>query len=73
MALAKQQFDFYSTELVNENPYSSDNDKAAIARARLYLAKFAGIDRYYLQMINDADRSQSGGRASAGNSRIPAT
>jgi len=57
VALAKQQFDFYSTELVNENPFSSDNDKAAIARARLYLAKFAGIDRYYVQMINDADRS----------------
>ena len=57
VALAKQQFDFYSTELVSENPFSSDNDKAAIARARLYLAKFAGIDRYYLQMINDADHS----------------
>ena len=57
VTLAKQQFDFYSNELVSENPFSSDNDKAAIARARVYLGKFAGIDRYYLQMINDADRS----------------
>lgn len=57
LSLAKQQFDFYSTELIAENPYSPDNDKAAVARARLFLAKFAGIDRYYLKMINDADHA----------------
>jgi len=57
--LAQQQFDFYSTELTSENPYSSDNDKAAIARARLYLGKFAGVDRAYQLMINDADRNNA--------------
>ena len=59
LALARLQTDFYSTELAGENPYSSDNDKAAIARARIYLGKFAGIDRYYLQMINDGDRANA--------------
>ena len=32
LALARLQTDFYSTELAGENPYPSDNDKAAIAR-----------------------------------------
>ena len=32
--LAQKQFDFYSTELIAANPYSNDNDAAAIEKAR---------------------------------------
>jgi type VI secretion system protein ImpL len=52
--LAKQQFDFYATELAIDNPFSSDNSPRAISNARSYLSKFAGIDRYYLPLISEA-------------------
>jgi type VI secretion system protein ImpL len=54
VALAKAQFDFYSTELADANPFSATNDAKAIARARLYLSQFAGIDRFYLPLIAKA-------------------
>ena len=53
-ALASRQFDFYSTDLVTDNPFSSANDTLAIARARNFLAQFAGIDRYYLPLLAKA-------------------
>jgi type VI secretion system protein ImpL len=52
--LAKQQFDFYASELAIDNPYSSDNSPQAVANARSYLSKFAGIDRYYLPLLSEA-------------------
>jgi type VI secretion system protein ImpL len=55
--LAKQQFAFYSTELLAANPYSSDNDAATVTHARTYLSKFAGIDRYYFPLLSEAARS----------------
>ena len=54
--LIRSQFDFYSTELLAANPYSSSQDSAAIARARLYLGNFSGIDRYYLPLKADVSR-----------------
>lgn len=54
LELGKQQFDFYSTELTTANPYSLAPDSLAVARARQYLSKFAGIDRYYLPLLAEA-------------------
>jgi len=57
VSLAKQQFDFYASELAKENPYSSDNEPRTVAQARGYLAKFVGIDRYYWPLLNEAGRN----------------
>jgi type VI secretion system protein ImpL len=54
--LARQQFDFYADELAAENPYASDHDPLAVSRARIYLSKFSGIDRYYFPLLNEAER-----------------
>jgi type VI secretion system protein ImpL len=55
-ALARTQFDFYSGELLVENPYSSSADTVAINRTRSYLSNFGGIDRYYLPLKADVSR-----------------
>jgi type VI secretion system protein ImpL len=52
--LAQKQFEFYSDELKEENPYSSENDAASIEKARRYLAQFAGADRVYAFMLSEA-------------------
>ena len=59
MDLAHRQFEFYSAELANSNPYTSDNDAGAIARARAYLGKFGGIDRYYFPLISQVSQKTS--------------
>lgn len=56
-ALAEKQFAFYSEELRDANPYTSDNDGAAIEKTRRYLAQFAGFERVYRAMLTDAARS----------------
>jgi len=55
--LAQKQFDFYSTELIAANPYSNDNDAAAIEKARKYLSLFAGTDRVYAFMVAEAAKN----------------
>jgi type VI secretion system protein ImpL len=55
-ALAKTQFDFYSTVLPAANPYSSTNDPAAIARARNYLSLFGSTDRLYATLVEKASQ-----------------
>jgi type VI secretion system protein ImpL len=59
LALARQQFDFYSTELAIANPFSSTNEPTAIERARNYLSQFGGIDRFYLPLLAEASRKYS--------------
>ncbi len=54
--LAKKQFDFYSVDLARGNPFSEQNDAAAIDRARVHLAKFSGIEQIYQFMLADASR-----------------
>jgi type VI secretion system protein ImpL len=54
LKLAQAQFDFYSEDLVRENPYSSENDAAAVDRSRRYLAQFTGYDRVYASMLREA-------------------
>jgi type VI secretion system protein ImpL len=57
MGLAQKQFDFYSDELKIENPFSSDNDANAIAKARRYLGQFAGFERVYQAMLSDSTKN----------------
>jgi len=55
--LAKKQFDFYSSQLVSENPYAPVSDESAIQHARNYLKQFSGIERVYQSMLADAARN----------------
>jgi type VI secretion system protein ImpL len=57
LSLAEKQFAFYSEELKQANPFSSDNDSASIEKTRRYLAQFAGFERVYRAMLTDAARS----------------
>jgi len=57
IALAQKQFDFYSDELKLANPYSPDNDAAAIGNARHYLNQFGGLQRVYQAMLADAAKT----------------
>ena len=52
--LATSQFDFYGAELAKENPFSSSNSPSVIVHAQTYLNGFAGIDRYYVQLLGKA-------------------
>jgi type VI secretion system protein ImpL len=56
-ALAQKQFDFYATELIEANPYSSQADTAAVEKARGYLARFAGEERVYAFMLAEAGKT----------------
>src|SRR5262249_34425445 len=55
--LAQKQFEFYADELKIANPYSNDNDAAAIGKARYYLSQFAGFERVYQAMLSDAAKA----------------
>ena len=52
-SLAKSQFDFYSTELANEEIFPSKPDELAVKRARDYLGQFGGIDHIYKPMLDE--------------------
>lgn len=54
--LAQKQFDFYSEDLKISNPFSSQNDSAAVDRARDYLSKFSGLEPIYRYMLSEASR-----------------
>ncbi len=54
--LARQQFDFYASELAIQNPYpGAAFASGAVTHAQVYLKNFAGIDRYYLPLLSEAD------------------
>jgi type VI secretion system protein ImpL len=53
-ALAARQFQFYTSQLKQENPFSNDNDAVAVARAREYLADFGGSERIYRAILSEA-------------------
>jgi type VI secretion system protein ImpL len=57
MQLAQKQFDFYSDQLKDENPYSTENDTLAVARARNYLSQFSGTERVYRFMLAEASKA----------------
>ena len=52
--LIEQQFDFYSSELTIDNPYSKTSDPGYVDPTRAYLNKMAGIQRIYLTILADA-------------------
>lgn len=52
--LARRQFDFYSADLVLENPFSSANDQSLVDHARNFLQQFGEIDKLYFQMLGAA-------------------
>jgi len=54
--LAWAQFDFYSTQLAKENPFSSGNSPSMIAHTQGYLNGFAGTDRYYVGLLSKASQ-----------------
>jgi len=56
-ALAQKQFEFYAEELKEENPFSSENDSAAVEKARRYLAQFAGAERVYAFILAEAGKN----------------
>ena len=58
--LAKLQFDFYASDLHNENPYSQNADSGAVTRARVYLSQFSGLDRVYQGLLAMADTAAGG-------------
>jgi len=57
--LIRKQFAFYASELIGANPYSSENDAAAVDRGRTYLKQFSGIEAIYQAMLDDAGRGRS--------------
>ncbi len=57
MTLAQKQFDFYSDELKEANPYSQENDGLAVEHARSYLKQFAGAERVYAFMLAEAGKN----------------
>jgi len=57
LQLAQKQFDFYSDELKIENPFTRQNDQAAVPRARNYLRQFGDLDRIYQAMKAGAPKT----------------
>jgi type VI secretion system protein ImpL len=55
--LADRQVKFYASELMRRNPYRIEEDAAAIANGRDYLAQFGGVDRLLRGLIVDADQA----------------
>lgn len=51
--LAKTQFDFYSRDLANANPYSATGDSGAVEHTRLYLSRFSGVERVYQFLLSE--------------------
>jgi type VI secretion system protein ImpL len=55
--LAKNQFEFYSQDLIASNPYSSDNDSNAIDAAQSYIANSCGFESIYRLMLAAASKN----------------
>lgn len=55
--LASSQFDFYAAELAKENPFSSGNSPSMIVHSQMYLNGFAGVERYYVQLLGRASQN----------------
>jgi len=70
MDLAKLQFDFYAQDLQHGNPYSTDNDSAAVDRSRSYLSKFSGVQRVYQFLLAEAAKKNP---STSFNRKFPGT
>jgi type VI secretion system protein ImpL len=58
--LARQQIDFYATELARHDPYSIQADNGIVQHAQGYLNSFGGGARIYQAMISDANKRNAG-------------
>ncbi len=54
--LARRQFDRFASELPFGNPYTAPEQEAVVNRTRDFLRSFAGVDRFYQQMLLAASR-----------------
>ncbi len=54
--LARKQFDFYTQELLEENPFPSDGETATIEKSRRYLKGLGGAQRVYQAMLAEANK-----------------
>ena len=54
--LARQQFEFYSNELLHHNPYAIEPDATAVPHARTYLGSFGAEQRIYQEMKTAAEK-----------------
>ena len=63
--LIDQQFDFYSSKLTIDNPYSKVSDPGYVEPTRAYLNKMAGIQRIYLTILAAARQKTRSYRFSA--------
>jgi len=57
LQLAKDQFDFYADELKLKNPFTGQNDVAAVDKARHYLKQFGDFERVYQAMKAGAPKT----------------
>ena len=57
--LARRQFDFYTSELQFENPYTSENDENAVEKSRRYLLSSQPLERIYQFMLSEAAKKSS--------------
>ena len=57
VTLARRQFDFYTSQLIEQNPYTNDANQQVIQKARSYLAQFAGVKRVYQSMLTEANQN----------------
>lgn len=70
IALAKLQFDYYSQDLSNGNPYPGKGDSDAVERTRAYLARFSGIQRVYQFLLSETAKK---GPSTTFNQKFPGT
>lgn len=69
LQLAQKQFDFYSDELRVANPFSQENDAAAVLKARGYLKQFGDLNRLYQAMKADAPQTTTNFNRQVGGSK----
>jgi type VI secretion system protein ImpL len=55
--LARQQVNFYASELRRANPFSIAPDTAVVNHARAYLSKFGGVQRIYQGILSAAEKA----------------
>lgn len=55
--LIRRQFDYYSGELIQANPFSSQANETVVGHARAYLSQFQAIERIYRSMLDQASKN----------------
>jgi len=58
-ALARRQFEFYSSELPSFNPFPKPADNAIVTQGREFLARFTGGEQIYRNMLDTANKANA--------------